>query len=133
MSLSPHFDIKVNGEDRTVFMSYGLSRELARLLPDPSAIPALFLDDETQIKVLSAVLAKRKPSGKITDPVADPDDIEADTADIEALLQWTAEHVADFFVRSLRRSMEVLESREDEAVALIASLTGSKASASPTA
>ena len=125
------FQVKVNGEDREIFMSFGLLNELTTIVGDPGAVAAITMNPEMRNKVLASALAKRKPSGKIEEKV-DIDDVEITIKDVESLLDWVAGHVMSFFVRSLRKVAAVNEKYEAPLKDLVSSLGGSRGSASAT-
>lgn len=123
------FTLKVNGEDREVFMSFGLLNELTTIVGDPGAIASLTLNPEMRNKVLAAALAKRKKSGKVEETI-DIDDVDITITDMENVLDWVSGHVMSFFVRSLRKVAAVNEKYEAPLKDLVSSLVGSKTSAS---
>lgn len=125
--------ITIDGEERTLFMSFGLLNELASLVQDPARVPAIPVDAYLREAVLSAAFAKRKKSGKITEEIADFDDIDVTIEDVEATLDWVVEHVMSFFVRSLRKVVQVTKANETDLKDLASFLAGSDASPSATA
>jgi hypothetical protein len=125
------FAVKVNGEDREIFMSFGLLNELTTVVGDPGAIASITLNPEMRNKVLESALAKRKPSGKIEEPV-DMDDLDISIDEAEKLLDWVSGHVMSFFVRSLRKVAAVNEKYEAPLRDLVSSLGGLKNSPSAT-
>jgi hypothetical protein len=129
--LAETFDISVNGEDRSIFMSFGLLNDLTSIVGDPGAIASLTLNPDMRNGVLKSALAKRKKSGKIEEEV-DIDDLDVSIKDVEALLDWVSGHVMSFFVRSLRKVAAVNEKYEAPLRDLVSSLGGSKSSASVT-
>lgn len=127
------FDISINGEAREIFMSFGLLNELTRIVQDPARIGLMAIDPDMREDVLYALLAERKPSGKILKPLPDIDDIEADYLEIERLLAWAMEHTLGFFVRLLQSAATAAEREKTQMVDLVSSLTGSPDSVSKTA
>jgi hypothetical protein len=128
-TMSDTLTIQINGEERELFMSFGLLNELTAIIGDPSRVGAVSLDPELRAKFLSAIFAKRKKSGKIEEAI-DYDDLEVSLDDVEKTMSWGQEHVLNFFVRSFRNIQTVTEKYKDEVTSLTSSLTGSKASAS---
>ena len=127
--LDPKISVKFNGEDREVFMSFGLLNSLTKVIGDPTRIPAVGVDPELREDVLSELLADRKPSGKISKPIEDIDDIEIPIEDVELLLNWASEHVMGFFLRSLNKAAELQKKHAPAMTALLSSLDGSTNSA----
>lgn len=125
------FTVKVNEEDRDIFMSFGLLNELTTIVGDPGAAAAITMNPDMRNKILTAALAKRKKSGKIEETV-DIDDLDISINDVEALLDWVSGHVMSFFVRSLRKVAAVNAQYEAPLKDLVSSLGGSKSLVSAT-
>lgn len=123
----------MDGLDRELFMSFGLLNELSILIGDPGIIASVPVNPDMRKAVLMSCLAERKKSGKIERPVADFDDLDISIHDVEEILAWTMDHLMDFFVRSLKKVVQVTEAHKTDLASLGSSLGGSKASASPTA
>lgn len=121
------------GQERELFMSYGLLNELAKLVGSPEVAPSITLDEHLREEVLKACLAERKASGKITAAVKDMDDLDISVEDVERILDWATENVLNFFVRSLGKMVQRVEANKDTLEALKSSLDGLQASASATA
>ena len=124
--LDPRINVTVDGEDREIFMSFGLLNELTSWLGSPEALPAIFVKAEMRSEMLSRLLAERKKSGKLITPVADIDDVEIELADVQRLLQWATEHVLSFFLQSLTVLKGVLERDEEKMTGLGSMLVSSK-------
>ena len=121
--LSDTITIKVDGEDREIFMSFGLLNELTKIIGDPARVASVTVDPEMRDDVLNAVLSKRKTSGKIISQ-ADIDDIDIPVEDVEILLDWASEHALSFFIRSLKKVIVMTKKHEDEMKALASSASG---------
>lgn len=131
--MSNKISIILAGEERELFMSYGLLNELTKLVGSPEVAPSITIDEDLRADVLKACLAERKASGKIVKELEDVEDIDASIEDIEKLLDWATEHVLSFFVRSLGKMVKQAESNKDVLAGLKSSLDGLQASASATA
>lgn len=118
--------IKQNGEDRELFMSFGLLNELTKLAPTPESVALFGLDPETRTEVRKAILAERKSGGKISRPVDDPDEIEVSIEDTELMIKWAMEHVIGFFIRSMSAIEAVTKAAEPVLKGLKSSQDGSK-------
>ncbi|WP_454287261.1 hypothetical protein [Rhizobium arsenicireducens] len=125
--MSEKLTVKFEGKDLDLFMSYGLLNELVKLVGSPEVAPTISIDDDLREGVLKAVLAVRKPSGKIVTPVADIDDLDMSITDIEAVLDWSTEAVLSFFVRSLGKMVRQVEANKDVLEGLKSSLAGLEA------
>lgn len=131
-TVSDKITINVDGTDREIFMSFGLLNHLTSIVADPARVAAIPIVPEIRNEVLKAVLAIRKKSGKIETPVADIDDIDISIQDVERILDWIAEHVMSFFVRSLNKVVATTKEHQQDLTALASFLGGSSASASET-
>ena len=131
--MSDKLNITYQGVDRELFMSYGLLNELAKLVGSPEIAPSISLDEFLREEVLKACLAERKPTGKVLKHVADMDDLDVSVEDIEAILDWATENVLSFFVRSLGKMVQRVESNKDVLEGLKSSLAGLQGSVSATA
>lgn len=127
--MSETITVNLNGEDREIFMSFGLLNELTKIVADPSRLGAINLDPELREEFLISLLSKRKKSGKIEE-VVDFDDMEISIEDIEKVISWAQEHVMSFFVRSFRNIQQVTGKYQEEVTSLTSSLAGSKSSPS---
>ena len=106
-------------------MPFALVNELAKMVGSPDDVPQIFVNGELRDEVLKSVLAVRKKSGKIIDPVADLDDVELSIDDAEALLGWVAGHVMGFSVRSLQQVTDLSMKHQKDMDRLESSLGGS--------
>lgn len=129
---SDTLDVKINGEGRELYMSFGLLNLLATMVPTPELVPTMSLDPEARTAILTACFTPRKKSGKATEEI-DIDDMEFSIEDAESTLGWVTDHLMAFFVRALRKVMATTEANKDELANLASSLNGLKASTSGTA
>jgi hypothetical protein len=129
---NPKLNIKQDGEDREIFMSYGLLNALSIVVGSPELVPSMSLDDELRDVVLKALLAERKVTGKIVKKVDDIEDIEISIDDVERLLDWAGEHLMGFFVRRLVKSAKHVENHKGLLEDLKSSMGGLQALASAT-
>jgi len=125
--------VTLDGEERQLFMSFGLLNALSSLVEDPGRVPLIAAEPKTRTEVLRAVFAKRKRSGKIVEAVEDLDDIEVSVEDVEKVLHWVMEHTMGFFLRSAHMVIDVTERHKDKLEDLQSFMSGSQASASRTA
>lgn len=125
--LSDHFTITVNGEEREIFMSYNLLRELVKICTSIEATIAIAVDEELHDAVVGALLAERSKSGRITQAV-DLLDLELDAEEVMGLIAWAQDHALDFFAKALLRGQAVVQRHEASLEALTSSRGGSPAS-----
>lgn len=125
MELSPTLEVKLDGEDREIFMSFGLLNELSTLVDSPEQVAIIPLNPTLRSQVLGALFAKRKKSGKIEQAV-DIEDLDISIAHAEAAMAWAMEHLTAFFIRALRKVVEVTEKNKNDIRGLESSLDGLK-------
>lgn len=126
MSVSDKITIKVDNEDREIFMSFGLLSHLATFVASPELVGRLFVDPEMREAVLVFLLTKRARSGKVVgDKLESSMDVEVSREDAMRLLEWASEHIMDFFVASFQTLRKVSEERAANLEALMSSETGS--------
>lgn len=122
--MSDKLSITYNGEERELFMSYGLLNELTKLVGSPEIAPSITVNEILRESVLMAVLAERKPTGKVVKAVEDIDDIEVSVEDVEKILDWATDAVLSFFVRSLGKMVQRVEDNKEVLEGLKSSLDG---------
>jgi hypothetical protein len=131
--MSDKLSVTFEGNERELFMSYGLLNDLAKLTGSPEIAASMSIDQHLREETLKLTLAERKASGKILKHVDDIDDLDMSVSDVEAILDWATEHVLSFFVRSLGKTMKRVEANRDVLEGLKSSLDGLQASVSATA
>lgn len=129
--LPDQITVKVDNEDKDIFMSFGLLNELTKIINDPAGVSALAANHELRDEVLNSLLAVRKRSGKIQSKV-DIDDVDISVEDVEMLLAWASEHVLGFFLRSLQKMVSLSQKHQTDMEGLVSFVSGSTASASET-
>lgn len=100
---SPRFTIKVDGEDRDIFMSFALVNRLQFLVGDVEGLPLVMIDPTMRDAIMKELLAVRTKSGKLVDEV-DPETVEVSLSDITNILDWASAHILDFFLAGLERA-----------------------------
>lgn len=122
--------VSVGQEDeRELFMSFGLLNESVRLVGDLNRVAAIGLNPDLSVAILTAVLAVRDAKGRVKDDFVLPE-MSPETA--EAILDWVKEHVLDFFIRRLRKTLTLVDQNAEELKAIGSSLTGLGSAASKT-
>jgi len=94
-------DIVVDGETRTLKMSYGLQDKLLRLVKDTNEVGNIFTDPEIRNPIISELLAERSNTGRVIGQLRQPDEYEIDLEEVDKLLAWAVDTVTSFFIRSL--------------------------------
>lgn len=128
--MSDKLIIKVSGEERELFMSFALLTELTEIVISPENIGQIHLDNHTRETVLLSILSERNKGGRVTEPLEHLGDLEISVADHEAILDWAAQHVLDFFIRSIQRGAKITSDNREKMELLASSLDGLKDSAS---
>lgn len=125
-----YITIKVNKEDREVFMSGGLIRNLVPYFMDLQSVAEIFGQPILQNEVIIQALKPRTPRGT---PVADPtiDEFEMTQDESNKFIAWITEHVLHYFIGSVTTAQELGQRNEPAFLKLMKSmesLTGSPAS-----
>ena len=123
------FQIVQDGDDREIFMSFGLLNEITTLMGEPATAASVYFDPALRVAVLLAALHVRSKTGKVEHQIKSLDELEIAPADMEALLAWEVEHAIAFFARSMERVVK-MKGQLESLTSATSSLTGSQASAS---
>lgn len=133
--LKDSITIRVDGEDREIFMSYGLVNLLAGVAGDPDAAGRFVIDQDMREQVMRILLSERNKAGKLTgEPLENIEDVELSIADARRLLAWASEHTIDFFLDSVLDMKETIQKagmkmdQVFEGLDLPSSTTGSESS-----
>ena len=122
-TLQNNITLQIAGADHTVFMSYGLKKEILRHVGGLDNVANIFLDMDLQEAVLKVVLSERDGEGKVT-TTPNIDAVASD--DINRVLEWVVTHVTDFFITSLETLKRVDRTYKDRVQLLGSSEDGSK-------
>ncbi|BAQ50289.1 hypothetical protein [Methylobacterium aquaticum] len=126
--------VNISGEDRDLFMSFGLLNEVASLVGSPEGVPTLSFNPPTAHALLELVLAKRDKRGNILrddeEPIV-PHDLDPDVG--ETIIDWAGAHVLDFFIRRFKKSAQLFATQAENLAAVGSSLTSSVNSPGKTA
>lgn len=128
--LSDHKTIKANGEDREIFMSFGLLRDLNRAFPNPNDPPQVFHNPHQFEHALWLLLVPRSPTGKLLVEEFDLDEQEIDPDEAVSLVRWGVEHLMRFFLKKLGQVPTLGEGSIKEMEALLSAFPGLKGLAS---
>ena len=123
------FDITVDGEEKTITMSYGLFNEIMRVIPSPELIASLIVTDaDLRDYVIRRMLTGNKKVTTDADLV-DPFDLDIDMDRVDELVAWVAEHVLHFFMKSAAKTAKIGEKYQgtvEELTRLSQSQTGAE-------
>lgn len=117
-------------EHPSVFMSFGLLNDLVRIVGDVNRIAAIGLDPDLSEEVIFACLAPRDARGRITDGSFEPPNLPMQ--DAEAIMDFVSEHLLDFFMRRLQKTLAAAEKNKGQMEQLASLLNGTGSSASKT-
>lgn len=120
------FTLKLNGEDHTIKMTYGLFQEILQVVPDPENIGGLLLSDVS----LRDYLVRRCLTGnkRVTkeEDLIDLFSMDVDLEDTSDLLVWIGDHVMYFFMNSAAKTASLGEKYEKLIAQLSQSNSGAK-------
>lgn len=128
--LLDHMTIRLNGEDREIFMSFGLVRDLNRAFPNPNDPVQVFHNPHQFENALWLLLADRSPTGKLLAEEFDLDEQDMDPDDAVALVRWGMEHLMRFFLKKLGQVPTLGEASVAQMEALLSAFPGLKGLAS---
>lgn len=113
---------------KQVFMSYGLLNLLARMIGSPEQVAMLYLDMELQSTLLCHALGEVDPAKGTITPAVGTTSLSME--DAEKLTHWIAEHILDFFVRTLGKANNLEKKFLPRLAVFKSSSTGSEVSPS---
>lgn len=122
--------VKVNGEDREIFMSFALLNRVTYLMGDASQIPLILQDSELREVVLVEALAERDKNGKILNK-KNMDEMDVSFDDIQNILEFVSEHVADFTLVAMERATKVMAKHQARILALAPKAASSSTPSQP--
>lgn len=124
--------VTIGSEDREIFMSFGLLNELARVVGDVNRTAAIDLDADLALEVMTLCLVPRDERGRPQFKDFEiPAELDPETA--ETILDWVKDHVLAFFIRRLKKTLNLIETNKPALTEIGSSLTGSASSLSKTA
>lgn len=113
MSDSPaaRFNLRVNDEDKEVFMSFALLNTITGYFRSAEELDQILLNPEIRNSIITELLSERNENGRIlknfdtTKMVVDPDEVLD-------LFEWVAEHVENFFTKALQRAKQRMKKKQ---------------------
>lgn len=127
---TPVLNVSVDGKPFEIFMSFALLNRCCYIMGENAHIPLILVDPEIREAILREVMALRDPKGKI-ESYRDLGEYEMSQDDYLNVLEFVAEHVADFTVAATERSARLLgktQSRVDQIGKQTVKLSASTAS-----
>lgn len=108
----PHeLTIDIDGKPFSVFMSFALLNRICYLMGDSTQIPLILQDPELREAIIIECIAERDQKGKVTSRRG-IDEVSIGFDDIQNMLEFVSEHVADFTVAAVERAHKVMLSRQ---------------------
>ncbi len=105
-----------NGNEKKIFMSFGLLNQLSAIGGDLTTLPLLQSDPALRDALFALTLSSRNAEGQITkayNPDAEEFSFSIDQG--ESLLAWVVAHLQDFFLKRLKCQLE-LQTRTNAAL-----------------
>lgn len=122
--MGEYIEVKVNGENRDIKMTFGMLNTLCQIVGDVDNIASLHVDAYVRSKILTELLSDRDSRGKVR-ATADLESTDVSMDDVEALLTWAGDHVLDFFLKALERTKALQDKHLPRIKALMPSQPGS--------
>lgn len=129
--LSHSLNVIVNDEPFEVFMSFSLLNRICFLMGDSAQIPLILQDAELREAVLIEALAVRDKKGKVVTRRG-IDEISVSFEDIQNILEFASEHVADFTLGAVERSNKLMAAHFERIQGLQKQAAQSSSPATPT-
>lgn len=122
--LSETLVVKINGEEHTLLMTYGL---LTRLTMINSSVDNLLngaADPTARDAMIITCLTKHGRSG-VFEPGFDFDDLDVAINECERIFDWAMEHLLDFFMRRMEAGTRISSPYAGRLQSLMRSIDGS--------
>jgi hypothetical protein len=111
-------DIKINGEDTEIKMSFALLQEVMKVIDNPENVTALLISDfYLRDWVVRRVLTGNKRV-KSDDDLIDLFDVEVDDEKLDDLVLWVTDHVLYFFTATAQKTMKLGEKYQAQVAAI---------------
>lgn len=124
--MNPKFKIKINGEERDIKMSFGLLNVLATAVGELDDIPHILLNGELRTDIFVKTVVRRDAEGTPVETL-NMFTIDVEEDDVIDLLTWVAEHLTDFFLKSIEKTRSLSTPERMERVKnLMSTLGGGK-------
>lgn len=88
-----------------IFMSFGLLNRITRYLGDIDQLPQLAVSPELQEAVLVEIFTERDKQG-VALKVPTLDEIEVSLEEVESILDFVGEHIANFFMQTAEKAQK---------------------------
>jgi len=113
-----------DGTQREIKMTFGLLNRMAQLIGDIDNVMMVNVDPALQEMVLLEVLAIRDKDGLIQKK-GDLDEYDLTTEQYMQILEWVADHLVGFMLKSLEKTKALRDRHEKTINSLMSSSTGS--------
>lgn len=100
--------VTVNGQEKTVKMTFGLLNEMCRICGEIDGAAMLTLDNDLRIAGLNTLLSDRDEKGKIKVEL-DTHNLDIRPDEVIELLDWAGGHVTDFFLKAAKKTKDRYE------------------------
>jgi hypothetical protein len=121
--------ININGEEKTLLMTYGLLTRLTMINSNADELLNGAADPAARDAMIITCLTKHGRSGAM-DPGFDFDAIDVSIDDCERIFDWGMEHLLDFFMRRMEAGSRISMPYADRLQSLMSSMAGSTLSIS---
>lgn len=122
--MNPNFKYTTGaGAEAEVKMTYGLLDALCVTCGDIDGALMVSVDNDLRTEVLNQIFADRDERGNIQTP-ANLFALDMSPEDVQRLLDWVQEHVADFFLKALEGAVATKNREGDRIKALQSISTG---------
>lgn len=123
--LTKKFKIKVNDEEKTIFMSFGLLDLCANVIGDLDESATAAADNKMRGGLIAALLSEYDDEGEVSKKF-NLMSADIDEDDVLNLLAWAQEHVMRFFIKSLQKASDLTSRNMDALTDLMSSVAGSQ-------
>lgn len=123
------FELKVNGEPTTIFMSFAMFQEIMKVIPSPENVASLLIQDFYLREYVVRRLLTGKKTVKSDEDLVDLFDVELDDEAVDELILWVTDHILYFFTKTAERSLKLGEKYSGQMKSLtqsVQSQTGSQ-------
>lgn len=117
-SVNPNMTVKRGDSAHTIFMSFALLNRLTRHLGNLDELPLLSINPELQETIILEVFTVRDKSGNPTDVPSNLEEIDVSLDDMDKVLNFVGDHIANFFTRSAENAAKRMKKIHEKVTAL---------------
>lgn len=123
---SLEFTMKLNGENHTIKMTYGLFNEIMNVVPSPEEIGELLITNAgLRDFIIRRMLTGNKRVLEETDMI-DPFEMDVDIRDLNQLVVWVGDHILYFFMTSAEKTQQLATKYQETIAQLAPSKSGAE-------